>query len=460
MFAIAALAASSSPAHVGSPDVFFKGNAGPYPLLITVRPPDVVPGVARVEVRSLGEGVQSLELTPTPMTGPAAKHPPVADRVTASATDATYFEGTLWLMTNGAWEVHIRVNGTQGPADLAIPVPAVALTMQPMSRGIGFFLLGMMLFLYAGLVAIAGAAVGAAKLEPGAPLRFTRESRITMAVTAVVLAAALWAGWNWWAGDAENYARKVYKPLNASVSSAPEGRLELRLSDPGWLSLRKLDDLIPDHGHITHLFLIRWPSRDYAYHLHPDLAATGYFSQHAPAMPEGDYRVFADVVHESGLEETAVGSSHLPQQTGAAVSGDDAGGAVTPDQVLTGGYRMVWNERPARISARAVTLYSFSLVDSAGAAATDLEPYIGMGGHAEFLKNDGTVFAHVHPSGSVSMASMAIASPAAMRAMHSSNIGREVSFPWGAPSPGDYTVFVQLKRAGRVETAAFPLHVG
>ena len=38
--------------HVGSPDVFFEGNAGPYRLLITIRPPQVVPGVAEIEIRS------------------------------------------------------------------------------------------------------------------------------------------------------------------------------------------------------------------------------------------------------------------------------------------------------------------------------------------------------------------------------------------------------------------------
>jgi len=66
-------------AHVGSPDVFFQGNAGPYPLLVTIRPPDVIPGVAQIEVRSLAQGVEKIELTPTPMTGIASTHPPVAD---------------------------------------------------------------------------------------------------------------------------------------------------------------------------------------------------------------------------------------------------------------------------------------------------------------------------------------------------------------------------------------------
>src|SRR5262249_19747935 len=35
-------------AHVGSADVYYEGNAGPYPLFVTVRMPQVIPGVATI----------------------------------------------------------------------------------------------------------------------------------------------------------------------------------------------------------------------------------------------------------------------------------------------------------------------------------------------------------------------------------------------------------------------------
>ena len=50
-FAMLALAAGLH-AHIGSPDVFFEGSAGPYRLFVTIRPPQVVPGVAEIEIRS------------------------------------------------------------------------------------------------------------------------------------------------------------------------------------------------------------------------------------------------------------------------------------------------------------------------------------------------------------------------------------------------------------------------
>jgi hypothetical protein len=37
--------------------------------------------------------------------------------------------------------------------------------------------------------------------------------------------------------------------------------LRLDLRDPGWIGTRFLDDLIPDHGHLMHLFIVS-PSLD------------------------------------------------------------------------------------------------------------------------------------------------------------------------------------------------------
>jgi hypothetical protein len=46
-----------------------------------------------------------------------------------------------------------------------------------------------------------------------------------------------------------------------------------------------------------------------------------------------------------------------------------------------------------------------------------------------------------------------------MHAMHADGLPAEVSFPYGFPQPGNYRIFIQVKRAGKVETGIFDARV-
>jgi len=294
-------------------------------------------------------------------------------------------------------------------------------------------------------------------------------------VAGLVLVAILYFGNRWWDSEAADRARvMIYRPPTLSAALQPGGRLELRMAESQWHKNRPetvTTELIPDHGHLMHLFLVRTPALDRFYHLHPDKQGGQTFSQQLPALPAGHYQIFADIVRASGFPDTMTAEIDLPDLPGKAPAGDDsealapalATSARPSDAApLAGGGRMVWARGTEPLRARQALWFRFRVEDEAGKPAGDLEPYMGMAGHAEFISFDRSVFAHVHPEGSVAMAALSLASvvPADMAGMHHAMaVPPEISFPYGLPKAGDYRLFVQIKRAGRVETGTFDLHV-
>jgi hypothetical protein len=312
----------------------------------------------------------------------------------------------------------------------------------------------------------------------------------------VFMIAAVWFGKVWWKGEADNYARYVYKPLTmqALLEQSPNAgpALKLKIEDPGWLKSRKIDDFVLDHDHLMHLYFIRKPGMDVVYHLHPEQIAPGEFQLALPSIPAGTYSLYADVVHATGFPETLVTQLTLPEIAGRPLTGDDAKGlaqALNPARVdgdscpaspiaesrflLPDGYTMVW-DNPETLSVKTPQIFGFSLLDVKGKPASDTALYMGMLGHAAFVKDDGTVFAHVHPSGTVSMAALMMAEaqnrtgasksdemasmpgmamPAASNAP--TELPNTVGFPYGFPAVGAYRIFVQMKHGNTIETAAF-----
>ncbi len=488
------LLALAAEAHVGSPDVYLDGKAGPYQLFVTIRPPQVIPGVAELQVRSQSPGVRQMQVVPVPITGEATKFAPVPDKLARSPQDAQFFTGSLWIMAAGSWEVRITVDGSQGAGVLSVPLPAAAQVTKPMQRGLGVLLSVLMLFLVGGLVAIVGASAREAKLQPGlAPdPRRKRKARVAMSFAFVVVIAVVWLGDRWWGAVENGYRAALYKPMAMRASLDASGVLTLRLHDPGaapdenaaWgekFFSRGVDDLVLDHNHLMHLYAFREPALDVVYHLHPDRAAPGVFKLHLPAMPPGTYKLYADIVHANGFPETLVASIQMPALSGRPLAGDDAEGtavawksAAVPNSIVTlpDGYRMQWLDAASVPRARDPRFFRFRLLDPHGEPARDMVLYMGMPGHAAFVKTDGTVFAHIHPSGSVSMAAFMLAqnapadstNPASM-SMPGMNMSSpsappaEVAFPYGFPTPGRYRIFVQMKHGETIETGIFDTQV-
>lgn len=491
LFALLVLAASPALGHIGSPDVYFDGYAGRYHLLVTVRPPAVIPGIAGIEIRCLDGDVRELRIVPLRINGPGADLAPAPDLAQRSPADARFFTGRLWIMARGSWKIRIQADGAAGQAELSVPVPAVAVSTLPMQRALGALLGALGLLLAVSLVCIVGAGAREATLEPGQPPApaARRKARIPMVVALALVAGLLYVGDVWWKASAAAVAKQDYRLPRVEAALQPGDSLLLHLSDPngkGWSEPVKLDDLIPDHGHLMHLFLIRTPAMDSFWHLHPVQTATGVFSDALPPLPAGHYEILADVVHATGFPETFVGRIDLPEVAGQPLSGDDSGGAAPPLAAGNGnasqsavslpdGTRILWLRDSAPLRARQTAWLRFRVEGTDGQPAGDLEPYMGMAGHMEIVGADLNVFAHIHPAGSVSMAALELvqggapsaagpsadsaAQPGMMMQMDSSRVAPEVSFPYGFPKAGQYRMFVQVKRAGRVETGVFDVRI-
>jgi hypothetical protein len=302
-----------------------------------------------------------------------------------------------------------------------------------------------------------------------------RRARVGIAVAAIIAGLALWGGNAWWTAEANSYkAFVLYRPFNATASLTQQGNrrdLTLGIRDPRWtgrpIAESRYNALMPDHGKLMHLFLVREPAVDAIAHLHP-VAQTPEaldFATDVPPLPAGRYRVYADIVHESGYAQTLVAGVDL-------AGGGDPGSTVTTDADdswfngtavqeadsasydLGGGSRLVWERGAAPIVAGIETDLRFSVRDAAGAVVS-VEPYMGMAAYLLVAKRDGSVFAHLHPSGSISMAAMQRFAGADQHATHDIPLDSRIAVPYAFPTPGSYRLFVQVRLGGKVATTAF-----
>jgi hypothetical protein len=273
--------------------------------------------------------------------------------------------------------------------------------------------------------------------------------RITAAVTAAAIAGVLALGKFWWNVEADAYRRFIAAPW----------QLTSRVTGCTWQLGRLGVGVLPDHGHDMHLFLVRVPDLDTIVHVHPVRGDDGVYVQQLPSLPAGRYAQFADIVLGDGFPVTGTGELELPALDCAPLAGDDSTwrGRAGQMAMLAGGAAMIF-ERPEQLNAGAAQPLAFRVVEADGSAA-ELEPYMGMLGHAVVVRADATVFAHLHPSGSIAMPALALADPHAMHAMHAHRAVSRVAFPYGFPRAGAYRVFVQVKLRGRVETGVFDVTV-
>ena len=489
LWAIVGVALAAS-AHIGSPDTYFEGAAGPYPVRVIVRSPGVVPGLAQITVRLLAPHVVRRVLVLPVYWDPKTAAPPPPDVAARVPGDSMLYSAALWLMLDGSYSVQVTVEGEKGSGATLVPVMAMATRRLALDRPLGAVLLAFGGLLVAGALTLIGAAVKESVLEPGAvpDRRRTLRARIAMTVGAVALALALLGGRAWWNSVDAAYRTGLYQPLHATATVRPAagGRvLRLAIDDTSWTSpKRQWTPLVPDHGRLMHLFLVRDTTLDAFAHLHPLPLDSTTFETSLPPLPPGRYRAYADLVHESGFTQTLVTTVDIAASVGTW-RGSDPDDAWTPGNArgetgnvanLADGSTMIWDRSTAPIVVDRDAPLRFVVTDPYGKPAR-LEPYMGMAGHAMLARDDGAVFVHLHPAGTVSLAALetfALRQPgdtirgALGKRLTAMEMGRGeagevhskfISFPYAFPVPGHYRIWVQVKRSGRILTGVFDADV-
>ncbi len=531
LFACLLFISASLYAHVGSPGVIYQGKAGPYTIMVNVTPPDVIPGTANTSIYIDNQQVYHVYLQPVYWYAGDKGSPKADEALPVKGTPGQY-QGLVWLMQSGVASMRVTVDGPLGKGSAIIPVMAVSTAQRTMPASLDWSLAALGLLLVVLMITIIGASVSDGVATPGNTTKASAIKKyIAMAVAALILFAILYGGSAWWNSWSSNYRRFMYKPPLAHTSILNDGKqlvLQLHI-DTAWLRKNNwpVSYIVPDHGKLMHLFLVREKTDDVFAHLHPERTDSAGYQVALPELPAGRYLVFADIVRWNGFMETISDTVTIPNKAGAQVP-PIVGGALNSDpddtyvisnsindlkNPLTGRVSLIcgkpgtemkledgstafW-QHTANTSFEAGKIYplTFAIRAPSGKPAK-LQPYMGMMGHAVILKYDGSVYVHLHPVGTYSMASQEIIQNrikgsgkipplpepsafrdsidhlitrikamsenernaylnAGMKGMAMPGMDGMVTFPYAFPSPGNYRIWIQTKRDGKILNSAF-----
>lgn len=529
---------TTSFAHVGSPGVVYQGKAGPYIIMVNINPPDVIPGTANISVYIENQQVKTVSVQPVYWFSGNKGSPKADEALPVKATPGQY-QALVWLMESGTASMKITVDGALGKGTVLIPVMAVSTAQRSMPKSLGWILAGLGLLLVILMATIIGASVSDGLVLPGNTNagNIRRKRIMGTALAFVVLALMLYGGSSWWNSWRNDYNKYIYRPplAKSSVLNYDQQQILRFQIDSNSLkaSKKSMSFIVPDHGKLMHLFMVRENSLDVFAHLHPFRKDSLNFFVDLPNLPEGKYLIFADVVRWNGFTETITDRAEIPKKTLVKTVSTKLYSSVLrdPDDTyvisnssnqtannfpgktvllcgnpgesmqLADGSSAVWEHASnAPFEAGKVYPLTFAIHDPSG-AAVKLEPYMGMMGHAVVLKYDGSVYMHLHPVGTFSMASQEIlesrmkgnekAPKVPDPALFRDSIDREiasirnmteternkflmaampamdmpeskhnkmdamVTFPYAFPSLGKYRIWVQMKRNGKILNSAF-----
>jgi hypothetical protein len=382
------------------------------------------------------------------------------------------------------------------------------------------------------MTTIIGASTGDSLLKVGeSENNSTKKRRIVGSTIGASFCGLLMFGGNmWWNAETADYQRNIYRPYTATSNiSFSDGQRILNFKiDSTSVNGRSMSFIIPDHGKLMHMFLVKEGTMDVFAHLHPSRKDTLTFEAPLPNMPAGKYLIFADVLRYHSLQNTITDTVEIPQTPKVNVmptfTGDSDDTFVVTNALnktrnsvvnesiticgtpglktmLQDGSSIVWEEKPnQKLMAGNVYDLKFSVLAPDGKPA-ELQTYLGMMGHAAVIKDDASVYIHLHPNGTYSSTAVQVLQKridetsnkrpnldnakkfrdsvdnvlTKLQAMTEAERDKllmgnmkhelnghhngQVTFPYAFPKAGHYRVWLQVKREGKILTGVFDANV-
>jgi hypothetical protein len=178
------------------------------------------------------------------------------------------------------------------------------------------------------------------------------------------------------------------------------------------------------HERLFHLFIV---GRDLEYfeHVHPEAMPDGSFVL-THTVPPGEYMLIADFLPAGGTTQMVQRALIVAGTPPAAKPA-----AASPD------VRVTLEQKDFAAGKHACL--TFTVTDRrTGGPVTDLEPYLGAPAHMLLVRGDLTDAVHAHPE-------------------ETAVGGAVISFHPLVPAAGDYKLWLQVQRAGKVITVPFSL---
>lgn len=486
-------------AHIGTINTIYETKAGPYSLRVIIEPNLVVPAPVSIIVRNLNPQDKITQITALPVKSDLSKeNEPPADVLVATSEDPNVFTGQMPIFTRGLYDFYITVKGIAGEASVKVPFESIQKMSPGMEAGLKAYLFGIGLFILSFILYLAFV-VGRDGLWSNAMGNEPSKSNIKQGGIGVLicLVAYCFTGvqiYHLYQWQMKQNNDKILKQMEFTLKMDPKNRVltliipqmpsnpsiaiteqphpkltnlpaasELNPAENYWVN----PTLIPDHGKWMHLFLVRSPSLDIVAHLHPSKINNSTFQIQLPDFPSGSYLVYGDIVFENGFSYTLTGKVEIPDATDQKIvlsekqDSDDAWAKVEPANSQNAHHQknnLILEDGSQAQVGKDIDLKLNMINEDDKAMPISL--YMGMKGHAFIMSKDHKVFAHIHPTGTIPMATLQkLTGSMNMDGGMSGQKANEVDFPFVFPKAGEYRMWVQVKVGNKVLTGAYDINV-